>query len=146
MQLSLHDFWISGMVLLGWSVATFPANSQIIPDQSLPMNSVVTKSGLTHTITGGTTRGVNLYHSFQEFSVPFNNTAYFNNASHVQNIVTRVTGNSTSNIDGAAPKIFERNIFLSFILNNIGTSVPTCDGIPGTNLKNNKYAKSLFLK
>jgi hypothetical protein len=42
------------------------------------------------------------------------------------------------NIDGATPKIFERNIFLSFILNNIGIKLPTCDGIPGTNLKNNK--------
>jgi hypothetical protein len=42
------------------------------------------------------------------------------------------------NIDGATPKIFERNIFLSFILNNIGINVPTCEGIPGTNLKNNK--------
>ncbi|MFN5925954.1 MAG: filamentous hemagglutinin N-terminal domain-containing protein, partial [Pseudanabaena sp.] len=112
MQLSLHDFWISGMVLLGWSVTAFPANSQIIPDQSLPINSVVTKSGLTHTITGGTTRGVNLYHSFQEFSVPFNNTAYFNNASHVQNIVTRVTGNSTSNIDGLIKANGNANLFL----------------------------------
>ena len=50
------------------------------------------------------------------------------------------------NIPGATPKMFERNIFLSFILNNMGIKLPACDGIPGTNLKNNKYAKSLFLK
>ena len=42
------------------------------------------------------------------------------------------------NIDGATPKMFERNIFLSFILNNMGIKLPACDGIPGTNLKNNK--------
>jgi hypothetical protein len=32
--------------------------------------------------------------------------------------------------------MFERNIFLSFILNNIGISVPACEGIPGNDCLN----------
>jgi filamentous hemagglutinin family protein len=51
-------------------------------------------------INGGTASGGNLFHSFEQFSVLTGNTAYFNNTSDIQNIISRVTGGSVSNIDG----------------------------------------------
>jgi large exoprotein involved in heme utilization and adhesion len=55
----------------------------IRPDNTLPINSRVTNQGNIRLIEGGTEAGANLFHSFQEFSVPTNNTAFFNNASNI---------------------------------------------------------------
>ena len=74
------------------------ARAQISSDNTV--STEVTNSGNTAEITGGTTQGSNLFHSFQEFSVPTDNTAYFNNSNEIDNIVGRVTGDSISNIDG----------------------------------------------
>jgi filamentous hemagglutinin family protein len=74
------------------------AQAQISPDNTVATE--VSTSGNATEITGGTTQGTNLFHSFQEFSVPTGNTAYFNNANEINNVIGRVTGNSASNIDG----------------------------------------------
>lgn len=97
--------------LMGSLIAT-SVSAQIIPDATLPINSQVAPGCTVCTINGGTVRGVNLFHSFREFSIPTGGTAWFNNSVPIQNILTRVTGNSISNIDGLIRTNGTANLFL----------------------------------
>lgn len=76
------------------------AGAQVVPDATLPLNSITAPGCVQCTITGGTQQGSNLFHSFQQFSIPTNGNAVFNNPIEVRNIVTRVTGINPSSIDG----------------------------------------------
>jgi len=94
-----------GLVLVASSVGAIanmpgPAIAQIIPDGTLPQNTIVTTDVNRWKIEGGTLAGGNLFHSFSEFAVPTGETAFFNNSPQVRNILFRVTGGKISHIDG----------------------------------------------
>lgn len=104
--------WTTGSLYLYLLSSTPLARSQITPDGTLPNDTVVIPSGNTSSIEQGTRVGNNLFHSFQEFSIPTGKEAFFNNSLDIENILTRVTGGSTSNINGTLRANGTANLFL----------------------------------
>ncbi|MBN4001742.1 MAG: filamentous hemagglutinin N-terminal domain-containing protein [Nostoc sp. LPT] len=105
---------LAGTLLLCGSCAL----AQIQKDDTLGSESSVVTPQLDidghpiDQIDGGAIRGTNLFHSFENFSVPTNSTAYFNNGTNIQNIISRVTGKSISNIDGILKANGIANLFI----------------------------------
>ncbi|MEG4085841.1 two-partner secretion domain-containing protein [Microcoleus sp. POL10_C6] len=97
----------------------FPSKTfaQIIPDNTLGPESSRTETDTINNlpsdrITGGATRGVNLFHSWREFNIREGRGAYFENPSGIANIFTRVTGGNPSNILGTLGVLGNGNLFL----------------------------------
>ena len=84
--------------------------AQITTDESLP--TTVEQLQEIMNINGGERAGNNLFHSFEEFSIPEGMQAVFENASDIENIFTRITGESISNIDGILKTQGDANFFL----------------------------------
>ncbi|MCT7992531.1 filamentous hemagglutinin N-terminal domain-containing protein [Laspinema olomoucense] len=81
-----------------------------VPDNSL--NTITTTQENLTTITGGTTAGTNLFHSFEQFSVPTGTEAVFDNAPEIENIFSRITGSDISFIDGIISTNISANLWM----------------------------------
>ncbi|MGK7895783.1 MAG: filamentous hemagglutinin N-terminal domain-containing protein [Xenococcus sp. (in: cyanobacteria)] len=86
------------------------ATAQVTPDGTT--NTRVNVKGNDFTIEQGDRAGGNLFHSFSDFSVPTDGSAFFNNSADIVNIFSRVTGGNISNIDGLIRANGSANLFL----------------------------------
>lgn len=101
-------------------VLNSPAYAQnvVIPDATLGnepsevINDVPIDGLPADLITGGASRGQNLFHSFSEFNIGDSGRVYFDNPIDIQNILSRVTGNNPSNILGTLGVDGPANLFL----------------------------------
>jgi filamentous hemagglutinin family protein len=104
-------FSVAGSISLYCLIPVSLVQGQIASDGTLPTN-VTTSDNHNFTISGGSQVGGNLFHSFRELSVPTGGSAVFQNGTDVQNIISRVTGSSISNIDGSLKANGTANLFL----------------------------------
>ncbi|OBQ43774.1 MAG: hypothetical protein AN484_10635 [Aphanizomenon flos-aquae WA102] len=88
-----------------FTTKTQAQQSNIVPDNTLGAESSQVIANFQklpiEVITGGATRQINLFHSFQEFNISEGRAAYFFSPSgDIQNILARVTGTNPSGIFG----------------------------------------------
>jgi filamentous hemagglutinin family protein len=108
---ALSPWFGLSLCTLGYLYATSnTALAQVTSDGTV--NTQVNQNGNVAEITGGQTRGGNLFHSFRDFSVGTGDTASFLNANDIANIFSRVTGGKISNIDGLIKANGSANLFL----------------------------------
>ena len=98
MQKTFHSLFSTLPLAAIGCLIPLSAQAQITPDGTT--STTVNREGNNFAIEQGDRIGDNLFHSFDEFSLPTQGSAVFNNAGDIANIFSRVTGSSISNIDG----------------------------------------------
>ncbi|MBE9063759.1 filamentous hemagglutinin N-terminal domain-containing protein [cf. Phormidesmis sp. LEGE 11477] len=92
-------------------------SQSIVPDSTLGIETSIVDSGIVNgnavqLIEGGAKRGGNLFHSFVDFNVGVEESVYFASPSEISNILSRITGNNLSTIDGVLGVDGTANLFL----------------------------------
>ncbi len=106
------------LVSLSGTITVRPATAQMTGDGTLGTQvngSIVAPCTGNCVITNGATRGNNLFHSFQSFSLPNRDRANFQIAPTIQNVIVRVTGVGQpfiSNLNGTIQTSNPANFFL----------------------------------
>ena len=86
------------LCLLICSIIGDRVEAQVTIDGTTNTNLETTNNEIR--IDNGDRAGNNLFHSFNEFSIPDGGSATFNNAVEIENIFSRVTGGNVSDING----------------------------------------------
>jgi filamentous hemagglutinin family protein len=123
LQFGLASFLSCGTVSI-LTVKALAQQSNIVPDNTLGSESSQVIGNFQgqsiERITGGATRGINLFHSFKEFNISTDRAAYFfNSNSAIENILARVTGGNPSEILGKLGTSGSSNVNL-FLMNPNG--------------------------
>ena len=111
MNQTIQRCYLIGHLLLFSVLIPNIATAQISSDGTLS-TTVTSDDGVNFLIESGVRTSDHLFHSFSEFSVPSNGSAFFNNAADIVNIFSRVTGGTISNIDGLIRANGNANLFL----------------------------------
>jgi filamentous hemagglutinin family protein len=75
-------------------------SAQVVLDGKFGTSGPVSGPNFNITAGMGATRGNNLFHSFSQFDLKAGDVATFTGPANIQNILSRVTGDSPSSIDG----------------------------------------------
>ncbi|AOY84203.1 filamentous hemagglutinin N-terminal domain-containing protein [Moorena producens JHB] len=111
MNQTIQRCYLLGHLLVSSVLIPNIATAQISSDGTLS-TTVNSDDGVNFLIESGVRSSDHLFHSFSEFSVPTNGSAFFNNAGDIVNIFSRVTGGNISNIDGLIRANGNANLFL----------------------------------
>ena len=90
--------WLVFSLFIGSNLSG-SVQAQVTTDGTTNTTLTPTDNGVR--IDDGDRAGNNLFHSFDEFSIPNGGSASFNNAVEIENIFSRVTGGNISDINGA---------------------------------------------
>ncbi|MEB3357632.1 MAG: filamentous hemagglutinin N-terminal domain-containing protein [Synechococcales bacterium] len=107
-----------GFATTGLVAIAPPTFAQIVPDNTLGAEgsrltpNVQIRGALGDRIDGGALRGVNLFHSFEQFNINDLQRVYFANPAGIENILSRVTGDDVSDIFGTLGVDGNANLFL----------------------------------